>query len=193
MTLSDARILLRRGRVVVDVGLSAAEIADIEARYQFTFPLDYRALLMEGMPISDGFVDWRRATPADIQKKLTWPYEGICFDIEFAQFWLDEWGEQPDNLEAAFAIAANAVQQAPPLIPICGHRYIPGHSAEAGHPIFSVHQTDIIYCGSNLLEFLENELRVDGHYRHQISEPLRYIPFWSMLVELNSGYTYQRL
>ncbi len=185
-------MLLKKAEVVIAPGLSDKEMADIEREYKFTFPEDYRALLMEGLPISNGFINWREASLEDIQRKLQWPYEGICFDVEFNNFWFDEWGEKPESLNDAFAVVAKAVHEAPTLIPIYGHRYIPGYPLETGNPIFSVYQTDIIYYGRDLFEYLENELRIEG-YRYHISEPVKYIPFWSFLTERNSGYEYKRL
>ena len=70
-----------------------------------------------------------------------------------------------------------------------GHRFIPATPSESDNPIFSVYQTDIICYGRNLLEYLENELSLAafGKQRYQISEPVKVIPFWSHLVDLNNG------
>jgi hypothetical protein len=189
VSLQQYKSLLKRARIVLAPGLSSKEIAVVESRFGMQFPPDYRALLMDALPISGDFVDWRHGDPIAIQRQFAWPYEGICFDIEHSDFWLPEWGPRPTSLTDAFAIAAQAVQQAPVLIPICGHRYIPATPSESGNPIFSVYQTDIIYYGRDLLEYLENELSraVYGEQRYQISEPVKVIPFWSYLVDLNNG------
>lgn len=92
-------------------------------------------------------------------------------------------------MTAACAIAHQAIEQAPRLIPIAGHRYIPDAPAEAGNPIFSVYQTDIIYYGRDLFEYLENEFGdyFFGQKRYQITEPVKSIAFWSYLVVINDG------
>ena len=92
-------------------------------------------------------------------------------------------------LQDAFVIAKQAIDQAPKLIPILGHRYIPDSPQESGNPIFSVYQTDIICYGRDLEEYLGNEF---GYYffgqgRYQITKPVRSIAFWSYLVDLNNG------
>jgi len=189
MSLQQSKSLLKHTRIVLAPGLSSEEIAVIESRFGMHFPPDYRALLMDVLPISDDFVDWRHGDLIAIQRQFAWPYDGICFDIEHNDFWLPKWGPRPTNLTEAFAIVAHAVQQAPALIPICGHRYIPATPNESGNPIFSVYQTDIIYYGRDLLEYLENELSraVFGEQRYQISEPVKVISFWSYLVDVNNG------
>jgi hypothetical protein len=189
MDFQPYKTTLEHAGVVFAPGLSNHEIHQIEASYAFRFPADYRAFLMFALPISHGFVDWRHGDRAHIHQQLAWPYEGICFDIEHNNFWLRAWGPRPADLTAAFAIAHQAVAEAPTLIPVAGHRYIPDVPADAGNPIFSVYQTDIIYYGRDLLEYLENEF---GYYffgqsRYQITEPIRSIAFWSHLVAINDG------
>jgi hypothetical protein len=71
-----------------------------------------------------------------------------------------------------------AVSNAPRLIPIIGHRFIPAEPAQSGNPVFSMFGFDTIYYGADLREYFSNEL--SGTY--QIG-PVRRIPFWSDLVE----------
>jgi hypothetical protein len=144
---------------------------------------------MNALPLSNGFVDWRNADEANILEMLAWPFEGMCFDIERNRFWLKAWGQRPSELENAFSIAKTAVDQAPVLIPILGHRYIPSNPEESGNPVFSVSQTDIIYYGRDLREYLENEFRYAfyGKNRYQITDPVKPIAFWSYLVDINNG------
>ena len=109
----------------------------------------------------------------------------MCFDIEHNTFWLEEWGQKPDDLKAAFEVARHVFLQAPTLIPICSHRYIPATPHEAGNPVFSVYQTDIIYYGTDLLDYLQNEFKYYfGRKEYTINGQPREIPFWSMLAEL---------
>ena len=108
----------------------------------------------------------------------------MCFDIEHGSFWLAEWGKQPSSLEEAFAIAKQASQDAPTLIPINGHRYIPHRPNEAGNPVFSVYQTDIIYYGANLSDYLEHEFSYYfGGGEHRLISEVKRIEFWSRFVE----------
>ena len=95
-------------------------------------------------------------------------------------------GKRPADITEARAVAQAHVQAAPPLIPVCGHRYLPGRPDESGNPVFSVYQTDIIIYGQDLANYLENEFSYYfGTPDYVIREPLRKIEFWTMLVEHN--------
>jgi hypothetical protein len=171
--------------VVFAAGLSEAEIQQIEEVFRFQFPPDLREFLAFALPVSDGWMNWRDCSREEIEDRLRWSYEGICFDIEHNEFWLEEWGEKPESLEAGFAIAKAAVEKAPTLIPVYGHRFIPDRPNLAGNPVFSVWQTDIIYYGTNLPNYIRNEYSY--HFRgitnHRLEEEIRFIEFWSNLLE----------
>lgn len=115
---------------------------------------------------------------------LNWPYEGICFDIQNNSFWPGTWGPKPTSLSESFEIAKRKVDAAPRLIPIFAHRYLPDSPSTEGNPVFSVYQTDIIYYGSNLWNYFQNEFHYYfGAAEYQIAAPLRRIEFWSDFVE----------
>jgi hypothetical protein len=103
----------------------------------------------------------------------------MCFDIEHNEFWLEEWGPKPSELAEAFAIAQVAVAEAPTLIPIFSHRYIPDEPSLIGNPVFSVYQTDIIYYGADLAHYLVNEF--SGGAAAWVEYPIRPIEFWGAL------------
>ncbi len=165
-------------------GLSPGEISGIEQVYGFHFPPDLSAFLMHALPVSKGWVDWRRAATNEIRDRLNWPFESMCFDIEHNAFWLDAWGPKPANNQSAFEVARNAVAGAPRLIPICSHRYLPDRPCEPGNPVFSVYQTDIIYYGANLFDYLCNEFHYHfGRPEYAVTGEIRRIEFWSDLVD----------
>ncbi|QDT88969.1 hypothetical protein Pan161_05880 [Gimesia algae] len=181
-------------------GLTDQEVEQIETTFGFCFPPDLRAFLQIALPVSlktagnrQPFPDWRAGNQSDLQKRFDGPWEGMVFDIEQNAFWLDEWGIKPDELQDAIDIAHRYVSQAPTLIPVYSHRYIPATPSEAGNPIFSVHQTDIIYYGQNLWDYIEQEFgeHEEGWYageryaeftEAQYFAAHRNIPFWSRLV-----------
>lgn len=114
---------------------------------------------------------------------MDWPFEGMCFDIEHNSFWLPSWGPKPLALADAYDVARAAIAEAPRLIPICGHRFLPNKPCEAGNPVFSVHQTDIIYYGTDLFDYFRNEF---SYYfdrtGYTFAGNVRRIEFWSDLV-----------
>jgi len=164
-------------------GLTTKEISEIENTYGFKFPPDLIEFIAYALPISERFINWRSEDPINIKSRLAWPLEGMCFDIKNNAFWVEEWGEKPDNLDEAYEIARKAVSNAPKLIPIFSHRYIPDSPSEEGNPIFSVHQTDIIYYGTNLFNYLDHEFDfgIDKD-KQKFEGNFRTIEFWSNLV-----------
>ncbi len=189
---------LRSKNVLFEPGLSDAEVSRVENTYDFNFPPDLRALLQFAVPISENFPNWRTgwiSTPnwewrgpkpttsghrlISIAEQLDLPAHGICFDIEHGDFWMDSWGARPEKLEAAFAIARKQIARAPKLIPIYAHRFLPCEPCESGNPIFSVHQSDIIYYGFNLASYFTNEFKMTAH-ELATNQP-REIAFWSQL------------
>ncbi len=135
---------------------------------------------MFALPISSQWINWREMGSNDIKNAFEWVYEGIYFDIENNDFWLKEWGEKPRNLKKAFSVAKKKIDEAPKLIPIYSHRYIPAVPTERNNPVLSVYQTDIIYYGSNLWNYLENEFYEQFQNTSlQLKEPIKEIEFWS--------------
>lgn len=162
-------------------GLNDAEINKIESRYGFNFPPDLKAFLQYALPVSKGFLNWRETSEEEIRYWLEWPLEGMCFDIEHATFWLKAWGPKPPDLEEAFAVARQAVAEAPILIPIYRHRYLPTEPNQPGNPVLSVHQTDIIHYGNDLASYLSREFKISCP--DWAAKTLRPIRFWDDVLE----------
>jgi hypothetical protein len=170
---------LRSSGVSIQRGLSDEELSTIENRFGFQFPPDLKGLLRLGLPVSEKFPDWRNGIPEELNERLNWPFDGMCFDIQHNKFWVDEWGAKPTQLPEAFAVARKQVDKAPRLVPIFGHRYIPAEPNEAGNPVFSVYQTDIICYGNDLASYLSAEFKFENPFPIP-SEP-KYIRFWGDL------------
>lgn len=164
--------------VTFQPGLSGTEISTAERTFQFRFPPDLRAFLEMAMPCGGQFPDWRNGDESLLREWLNSPLDGILFDIEYNSFWLSEWGPLPKNLTDAKEIATRLVHAAPKLIPINGHRMIADEPHEPGNPIFSVHQTDIIYYGLDLDDYFRNEFHFAD--RNEWTESPRAIRFWDI-------------
>jgi hypothetical protein len=167
-------------RIALEPGLSDEEFDDVKSSFKFVFPPDLRALLAAALPVSPRFPDWRSALDEDLETALDWPAEGICFDVERNGFWLEAWGVRPLDSDEAGAIARERIAEAPTLIPIYGHRYIPDQPAGAGNPVLSVYQSDISYYGRDLPAYLDREFR-PSRGRAPIADA-RHVPFWSDLI-----------
>jgi hypothetical protein len=182
---SDNIDLMRTRGVGFEVGLTAQEVLKIEYENSFQFPEDLRTFLMSALPVAGGrFPHWRRLDKRQISGWMTDPFEGIAFDIEHNSFWLATWGPRPAALAEAFEIARAAFDRSPKLIPIVGHRFMPAQPTTAGNPVFSVHQTDIIYYGLDLQRYLACEFGGLSH-ADAVRGEARRISFWTDLVEAN--------
>jgi len=185
MTWEAEHQILAGAGIEIAPGLTDAQLERAEAVIGAKFPPDLRAFLSEGLPVGDRFPDWREPNSKAIRDQLDWPFEGIAFDIQHNAFWFRSWGVQPADPAKALEIARTRVAEAPRLIPISGHRYIPAEPALAGSPVLSVYQTDIIYYGLDLATYLRCEL--DGlPYEDAVRGKPRNIRFWSELVNGNA-------
>lgn len=170
---------LKAKGIVLEEGLSEGEAHEIELRYAFRFPPDLLAFLRRTVPVSPRFPNWRIDRDDELRSVLSAPADGIAFDVEVNNFWMDEWGSRPRDTEEAISRARMMVAAAPTLVPVYGHRYIPCEPLEEGNPVFSVVQADIIYYGNDLADYLYEEFRVPRPPWAR-SAPRR-IPLWSQL------------
>jgi hypothetical protein len=97
----------------------------VENQFSFRFPPDLRAFLQTALPRGERFPDWRHGNEAALREWFDMPLEGILFDVQYNQFWLDEWGRRPAALSEALRITREQVAAAPRLIPVFGHRMMP--------------------------------------------------------------------
>ena len=139
-------------------GLTRDEISTIELRYNIHFPKSLRNFLMQALPVSNGFYNWRDSSAENVR----YIKEAIARPMEA----LKELAE---------------ASKAPVLIPVYAHRYMPMVDTE-NPPILSVHGTDIIYYGENLLDYLDVEFGTKK--QEDIAfDRIQPVPFWSEIME----------
>lgn len=179
---------LKLSGVKFEKGLTEEEFKFIQSQYEVSFPPDLKEFLSLSLPVSHAFINWRNKNIDNVKKindALNWPLEGIIFDIENNDFWWDKWGQKPNDLKQAINLCIEEMKKVPKLIPICSHRYIPSEPYETDNPIFSVYQTDIIYYGINLLDYLQIEFNFKKHKNIYFKDN-KYIRFWSDIVKLGN-------
>jgi hypothetical protein len=189
-----ARRLLKLGSEDIAPGLTPAEIASVERKYGFEFADDHRAFLAAGLPytarpqVSDGTVyyawkwpwpDWRNGDPDALKKLLSWPVNGMLFDVEHNGVWHPSWGDRPPDMDVALARARVHLARAPKLVPVYAHRYLPSGRGTFGHPVLSIWQSDIIVYGTDLVDYLQHEFRRDDYAISPEWKPPVLVPFWS--------------
>lgn len=163
-------------------GYTQGELDAAQERYELRFPPDLIELLLDRRP-ADGW-DWR-ADDVGIRRALDHPLSGLLFDLEHNELWWPEWGERPPTAEERAEVLTAVVRAAPRLVPVIAHRYIPEEPHEAGNPVFSVMQSDVIYYGADLADYFEREFYPAPWPGKPVRDGVRFIPFWSVLVERN--------
>ncbi|MFJ9646324.1 hypothetical protein [Streptomyces sp. NPDC101206] len=158
LTLETARDLQRMLPAEIGPGLSERELDAVEARFGFSFSADHRVFLAAGLPHgSRCWPDWRDGDPEDLAGRLSQPVEGVLFDVEHKGFWHPSWSPRPGQTTDALRIARSELATVPQLVPVYSHRYLPGTAGEYGHPVLSVHQTDVIIYGHDLADYVRRE------------------------------------
>lgn len=176
--VEEAIEVLYAAKIPLAPGLSPWQIEDVEEEFSFEFSPDHARFLSLAMPIGPKWVDWM-GDPAGIQKRLDGPRDGVLFDVRENAFWPEEWGDRPLDVEVAVQAAREQLRAVPVLIPIYSHRFMPAAPAPAGSPVFSVHQTDVIYYGSDLVSYFQSEFFNDPDR----TSPMHRVNFWSDLAE----------
>lgn len=179
---------LKSRRIHIDKGLTDNEVEQVQTKYDFLFPPDLRAFLQMGLPVSANFYDWRRAINtkkaiAQVESYLALPWEGVAFDIEHNAFWYEAWGEMPADLPEKLQVGKAHFQTYPKLVPVFSHRYMPCTDLPDS-PVFSVHQTDIIYYGYNLANYFATEFNFKLSKNFEVLYGAKHqFPFWTWCVE----------
>jgi hypothetical protein len=163
-------------------GYTSSELDAAQERYGLRFPPDLIELLLDRRPIAGW--DWR-TDDSGLRRALEHPLDGLLFDLEHNDLWWPEWGERPASSEERAEVLTAIVKAAPRLIPLIAHRYIPEAPNEAGNPVFSVMQSDVIHYGADLADYFEREFNPAAWPGKPVRDEVRFIPFWSELVARN--------
>lgn len=177
--------LIAEKQINFEEGLTNHEILRIESKFNLKFPPDLKIFLQTNLPVSKGFVNWREGLVSEniaknIISRINLPLDGMIFDIKSNNFWFDQWGDKPENINDRIELATKFYYTYPKLLPIYSHRYIPSEPQQVGNPVFSVNQMDIIYYGFDLASYFAKEFNFDLPDDFEIlTEPNVEIEFWS--------------
>ncbi|MFF2629832.1 hypothetical protein ACFVUN_29215 [Kitasatospora griseola] len=181
-SIEAARVWQRRLRDVAP-GLTERELDAVEDRFGFRFAADHRAFLAAGLPTGPSWPDWRYGDPERLREWLARPVEGVLFDVRGNGFWYPSWGSRPEDVTERERVARAALASVPQLVPLRGHSYLPSAPFGPGHPVLSVHQTDIIEYGHDLVDWLQ--IAVTGTPGRRDARPVFTVPFWSYFVAVD--------
>ena len=168
-------------------GMSLDQIEGVEGRLGFPLPPDFRFLLWNTRDPGGVLFPWEAFSMDLYDEAIAQIRDGIAFDIEHNGVWLARWGEKPADLAAAKAVFREDFSTWPRLVPVLGHRFLAVDPCEAGNPVFSIMQTDIIYYGATLADYLIREL-IPGEQLKPLARDIRRIPVWSDFAEGADGF-----
>jgi len=182
-----ARRLAQLGCCVIEPGLTDEEFARIEERYGFEFADDHRAFLAAGLPVwkppEEGqtwerpWPDWRNGDPDELREHLNWPVDSLLWDVRHGH-WRREWGARPDDVEEAVETARRELAQVPTMVPVYAHRFLPAGRGSFGHPVLSIYGADIVYYGTDLVDYIDQEFREPRPELTDEWRPRATVPFW---------------
>jgi len=168
---------LRAGGVRLDPGLSDEEVSRLQDRLAFAFGPEHREFIQSALPVGESWPNWRHDSGEDLQGRLAWPVESVLFDVRNNGFWPASWGDRPDLKEDREREARAHLADVPKLVPVFSHRYLTSDPQSKPSPVFSVYQSDVIFYGDDLLDYVAHEFRVPP--RHPSDRT--HVPFWSDL------------
>jgi hypothetical protein len=174
-----------RGVLRIESGLTDAELAAAEARFELRFPPDLRALLEHGLPTGWDLPNWRDPDADDyVRWALGKPRRAMEFDIRHNGFWLPEWGPAPEAEAERMAAAVAALAEAPRLVPVHADRYLPSEPHAAGNPVVRVRQIiDTVHAADDLAGYLAAEFAGPRPAWAATASGRRTVSFWSGLVD----------
>ncbi|GAA1030355.1 hypothetical protein GCM10009557_22000 [Virgisporangium ochraceum] len=189
------RRLLSRSVCAIDPGLTDAELHRVEEEFGIRFADDHRAFLSAGLPVNtwprrrepgvihthpEPWPDWRHGDRDALRDLLDWPVQGVLTDVRAGVYWHDGWGPRPTDAATASATAERMLTRLPPMVPVYGHRFLPGGHGTFAHPVLSIWGTDVIYYGLDLADYIDREF---GRTRGDDAwEPRATAEFWRDLV-----------
>jgi len=153
--VEEALRILHRAGVALDDPLTMAELTRVESRFGFAVAPDHAALLSVCLPTGEPWPNWRDDSEERLRAWLDLPVRGVLFDVSTNSFWPASWGPRPHDPGDAQTEATGHVRRWPRLVPLYAHRFVAEGSR--GRRVFSVHQTDVISYGEDVVHYLRRE------------------------------------
>nr|XP_043635120.1 uncharacterized protein LOC122606223 [Erigeron canadensis] len=141
--------------IPIAAGLTETELTTIESTFSFTFPPDLRSILREGLPIGQGFPNWRSSSLQQLDILINLPILGLCKEIHRKKFWYRRWGLRPVDNDKAVELAKGYLKKIPVLVPVYRNCYVSCSPVLAGNPVFYVNGVDVKLCSYDVIGFFE--------------------------------------
>jgi len=118
-----------------------------------------------------------------LRVRLRLPVDGVVADVLEHDFWPARWGQRPADLVEREAAARRRLDAVPVLVPLVGQRYLPAADPLPTLPVLSLHRTEVLVAGRDLVEFVDREFSV-GATRRDPDDGAPRVPFWTELAEV---------
>ncbi|KAL5556721.1 hypothetical protein UlMin_038957 [Ulmus minor] len=180
---------LKSSNITVVDGLSDGEFFSIESLFSFSFPPDLRSILREGLPIGSGFPNWRSSSVQQLRILINLPILSLLKQVSVRRFWIDSWGNFPDDINLALEKAKQFLNKAPVLVPIYRNYYIPCSPSAAGNPIFLVDGENVRLLSYDITGFFQEFefLNVGALRPVWAAKEARRVEFWTEATERRGG------
>jgi hypothetical protein len=193
--IGAARRLAELNCCDIGPGLTDAEFTRIEHEYGFEFADDHRAFLAIGLPLceplsdEDGVIhtwenpwpDWRNGSPAELRYHLNWEVDFLIELVEAGR-WHPRWGAKPADRGDAVEVARLLLAQAPKLVPVHAHRFLPAGRGTFGRAVLSMWGFDVICYGADLADYIDHEFAPPPEGFAAAPRPDAIAPFWRDLL-----------
>jgi hypothetical protein len=198
------------------LGLSDPALEALEQRWSLRFPPDYRLFLKilhcldKPITIATYDGDTREIIPADSSLFHNWQtdthlltnaYQQIIDDLRYEvvhnNVWKPGWGRKPVSKYGQSQQIGVLISQAPKLIPIYDHRFLLSEPYQAGNPVISIRQSEIVIYAPDFYSFLCKDFsdlldldkealkQIDAEAKQMSKErysSYKSIPFWGELI-----------
>ncbi|WP_024294764.1 hypothetical protein [Lacrimispora indolis] len=175
--------IMKEKNVIFSSGINETDLSKIHQIYEIMLPKELIEFYSLALPISKGFYNWKDFSLSNIEhiKSALKRPENDLIELVDEVYWCDDWGEEPLDENEKAEVINNFLKTAPKLIPIFTHRYLPSYPDNKSNPVFSIHGTDVIYYGNDLLSYLQIEFGLKDYNDIDYSK-IPHVPFWSDLI-----------
>ncbi|GJY57283.1 hypothetical protein Tco_0456398 [Tanacetum coccineum] len=126
--------LHHHSNIPIATGLTQQELTHIESTHDFSFPPDLRSILREGLPVGQGFPNWRASSQQQLDILINLPILGLCKEVHRKKFWHKKWGQRPKDDDHAVDLAKGYLKKypVPVLVPVYRNCYVPDSPCLSG-------------------------------------------------------------